>query len=163
MLRFHRLVEAAVAPAAASIEGLEYQQRRRSPLLENDLSTLTHEGVVPDPVTPRVWPAPSLLVTGPGAALGCLYVVEGSTLGGRVLARWITGRLGYERHRGASGFAADARGTAQRWRAFGAVVEAWIARAPEDLSPMVASAQATFAVHRAVVAAASPRAEAWPA
>jgi heme oxygenase len=158
-LRFHRIVETAMTPVARRIEGLGYADRRRSSLLEDDLAALARAGVFPSPVAEQFVRAPPLLISGAGAALGCLYVVEGSRLGGMVLARWIASRLGYDRDFGASSFAARPGTTMSRWRAFGALVEAHVASAPEDRTLMVAVAQTTFAVHRAVVVNESVTAE----
>jgi heme oxygenase (biliverdin-IX-beta and delta-forming) len=159
-LRFHRIVETAVAPVARRIAGLDYADRRRSPLLENDLAALARAGVFPGPRGEDRVQAPPLLISGAGAALGCLYVVEGATLGGTVLARWIESRLGYDRGFGASSFAAHPGVTMSRWRAFGAVVEDRLTSVPDDRAPMIAVAQATFAVHRVVVVNESLAAEA---
>jgi heme oxygenase len=162
-LRFHRIVEAAVAPVALRIEGLDYAERRHSRWLEADLDALARVGVLPSSPTEQAVRSPPLLIDGPGAALGCLYVVEGSTLGGRVLARWIESRLGYGRGSGASSFDAYHDATMTRWRAFGALVEARLASVPKDRGLMLALARRTFALHRAVVVEASLAAESVPA
>jgi heme oxygenase len=159
-LRFHRIVEAAVAPVAGRIEGLGYADRRRSSLLEGDLAALAHAGVFPSLEERHSVRVPPLVVDGPGAAFGCLYVVEGATLGGMVLARWIKSRLGYDGGFGAVSFAAHPGGAMRQWRAFGALVEARVASVPADSAVMIALAQTTFAVHRAVVVNASLVAEA---
>jgi heme oxygenase len=150
-LRFHRMVEAAVAPVAPRIDGLGYADRRRSPLVQSDLAALASAGVFPDTEAGPSVRAPRLHISGPGGALGCLYVVEGAMLGGAVLSRWIESRLGYDRSFGATSFAAHHGVTMIRWRAFGALVEARVASVPGDLALMVAAARTTFAVHRAVV------------
>lgn len=150
-LRFHRIVETALAPIAPRIEGLDYTDRRRSPLLEGDLAALARAGVFPSPAAEKPVQAPPLLISGVGAAFGCLYVVEGSTLGGMVLARWIESRLGYDRDFGACSFAARPGTTMRRWRAFGELVEAHVTSAPRDRTVMAAVAQTTFAIHRALV------------
>jgi heme oxygenase len=162
-LRFNRIVEAAVAPVAQRIEGLGYADRRRSPLLERDLSALARAGVFPILEEEHSVQVPPLVIDGPGAALGCLYVIEGSTLGGTVLARWIESRLGYDGGFGAVSFAARPGVTMRQWRAFGALVEARVASVPVDRASMIALAQATFALHRAVVVNDSLLAEALTA
>ena len=155
-LRFHRLVEAAVAPVVAEIEGLEYEHRRRSPLVEADLAALAARGVLPDATDGPTRPPPPLLVDEPAAVLGCLYVIEGSTLGSKVLAQWIERRLGYDHAYGASSFAPYGTATQARWRSFGALVESLVAATPDDLRPMLAAAEATFAVHEAIVGTGAP-------
>jgi heme oxygenase len=150
-LRFHRAVEAALAPLAPRLEALGYADRRRSPLLEDDLVALTRAGVFPNVEEQPSARVPPLLVNGPGAAFGCLYVIEGALLGATVLAQWIESRLGYDRSFGASSFAAPPGTTMKRWRAFGALVEARVASVPGDRALMLAAAHTTFAVHRAIV------------
>jgi heme oxygenase (biliverdin-IX-beta and delta-forming) len=162
-LRFHRIVEAAVAPVALRLEGLGYDGRRRSPLLEDDLGALMRAGVFPGAAESPSVRVPPLRISGPGAAFGCLYVIEGAMLGGTVLARWIESRLGYNRSFGASSFAARRGTTMKRWRAFGALVEARAASVSSDRALMLTAAQSTFAVHRAVVVNRSVTAEALTA
>ena len=80
LLGFHAAVEAALA-AAPSLRpyGIDLAERRRSAALRADLATLG---------LPEAGPLAPLPPLGSAArALGCLYVVEGSTLGGRQLAR----------------------------------------------------------------------------
>src|SRR3954464_6094559 len=81
MLGFHLAVERCVAEGPSVLGlGIDVTERRRSPLLRADLAALgaTDEGVE----------AAALPALGSAAqVLGCLYVVEGSTLGGRELAR----------------------------------------------------------------------------
>lgn len=87
MLGFHAAVEAALdrAPSLAPW-GIAVAERRRAWLIEADLAALgaTAGGVALAPLPP--------LNTAP-RALGCLYVTEGSTLGGRQLARALDGLL----------------------------------------------------------------------
>jgi heme oxygenase len=151
--RFQLLVDAAVAPLVPLIDGLEYTAGRRADLLESDLAALASTGVRANISDEPPGASASLLIGDPAEALGCLYVVEGSTLGGWVLAKWIQRRLGYDRTRGASNFAPDHTqdATVRRWQNFGALVERWLASAPTDLDPMLMAASATFAVHHAVV------------
>jgi heme oxygenase len=81
LLGYHEAVEARLL-AAPPLDGfgIDLAERRRSPLLRADLAMLG-ETV---PAAPRL-ALPAL--TGIGQALGWLYVAEGSTLGGRELAR----------------------------------------------------------------------------
>jgi heme oxygenase len=54
-------------------------------------------------------------------AAGCLYVVEGASLGGQVVARAVN-RLGITSATGGSFFVGDGKGTSVRW----AAVLAWL-------------------------------------
>ena len=82
LLAFHRAVDErlAAAPSLAPY-GITLAERRRAPALVQDLAFL---GAPSFPL-----PAPPVLpaLHTSAAALGCLYVTEGSTLGGRELAR----------------------------------------------------------------------------
>jgi heme oxygenase len=53
------------------------------------------------------------------AVLGAMYVVEGSALGGRGLARHLGALLGHETLMGRRFFASDGADTGRAWRAFG--------------------------------------------
>jgi len=77
-----------------------------------------------------------------GRALGVLYVLEGSTLGGQVLAREVA--------RGAAGAPTSflngaGDDTATRWTSFGRFAEAQATRAPRLEAQAVAAATETFA------------------
>jgi heme oxygenase len=136
LLRFHEQVEVELPPA------LPYTARRRSPLIRVDLAALTGHAAPAHTPSPR---------KGGAAAIGCLYVVEGSALGGRVLLRQITSRLGYDATRGASCFLPYGPHALPRWRAFGSAVDVWAAAYPESLEPMVAAARSCFATYERLV------------
>jgi heme oxygenase len=82
LFSFHRAVEDGLqaAPPLHSF-GIDLAARRRSPLLLRDLAFLAAP-VAPLPSPPALPPLRTA-----AQALGCLYVTEGSTLGGRELAR----------------------------------------------------------------------------
>ena len=78
---FHAAYEPAIAAALA--DAPFFDPRRRLPALDADLDAL--DGAAPDAL-----PAPAApWLDGPGAALGALYVLEGSTLGGAVIGRHV--------------------------------------------------------------------------
>jgi heme oxygenase len=58
------------------------------------------------------------------AGFGCLYVLEGSTLGGQVILRHVGSSLGLDASRGASFFASYGRRVGSMWRAFGEAASA---------------------------------------
>ncbi|CAO4176031.1 Biliverdin-producing heme oxygenase [Methylorubrum populi] len=107
---FHASYEPAIAAALA--EAAFFDPRRRLMALDADLRTLSLDGTaldaLPMPARPRL--------DGPGAALGALYVLEGSTLGGTVIGRHVaclhgdTVPLAYYAGRG--------RATGPLWRSF---------------------------------------------
>jgi heme oxygenase len=77
----HAQADRALAPWLMSVPGLHYAERRRTPLLKTSLRRLG----VP---TPPLDAAPSVpALDGCAEALGFLYVIEGSALGGRTILR----------------------------------------------------------------------------
>ena len=146
MLGFHRAVEAALdaAPSLAPW-GIDVAERRRAWLIEADLQALGAAGGG----LPALAPLPPL---GSAArALGCLYVTEGSTLGGRQLARALDGLLppGPEGRRFLLG---HGEAHAAMWRACCQALEACGAD-PARRAAMLAAAAATFAAFEAWFAA----------
>jgi heme oxygenase len=97
------------------------EARRKAPLIADDLSSL---GIASAAVNglPRCarMPRPE----SPHATLGCLYVTEGATLGGRLVARHIEQQLGIGPRSGASFFHGYGVGTGRRWRTFCSVLAA---------------------------------------
>lgn len=134
---FHRLhaeAEAALAPWLTDVEGLEFERRQRTPVLDRDLADL---GARAAPARPA-----RISVGGVNESLGVLYVLEGSTLGGRFIEKALEGSgeglagLGFLNPYGAR--------TGERWRAFLSVLDAR-ARTAADEAQMAAGALAGFA------------------
>lgn len=96
--------------------GLDIGARcRKHELLRDDLAALgVSRGEVS--VLPRCRRLPSPVAA--PEAMGCLYVLEGATLGGRVIARHLSSSLGLAPERGASFFAGYGAATDGRWRDF---------------------------------------------
>ena len=79
---------------------------------------------------------------GEAAFLGAMYVMEGSTLGGRFLARHVETVLGLAPGRGDAYFQGHGEATGALWRE----VTARISEVPEALSPvLVGAAKRAFA------------------
>jgi len=97
----------------------DYESRRKLALLAHDLHALGVEALTL-PVC-RALP----LCTDRAVAFGCLYVLEGSTLGARVLLPIVEKQLGLDAARGAAFLASYGARTAECWAVFGAAVEAW--------------------------------------
>jgi heme oxygenase (biliverdin-IX-beta and delta-forming) len=111
----------ADVPAGWRLPAFVPSDRRKLPLLDRDLAALSL-GTPPDaPVA--VLPA---VATVP-AALGALYVLEGATLGGRVIARRLAD-LGLAPATGAAYFAGYGDATGAMWRGYGAQVSDFVAR-----------------------------------
>jgi heme oxygenase (biliverdin-IX-beta and delta-forming) len=110
---FHHAAEAAIAPFLAAIADLDFVARRRCQMIADGLGILGQE-VSLDRAT-------SFRISTRDEAFGALYVLEGSSLGGRVILKEL-------KRRGASlkglGFL-DPYGfnTAPRWRSFLAILD----------------------------------------
>jgi len=113
--------------------------RRRAYRLTSDLQSL---GVA---ALPRL-DAPNLpAIESMSQAFGCSYVLEGSSLGGAVLARTLGPKLQLSFSAGMSYWAAYGDQVGPMWTSFVAALELWAAGATEsDRRAAVASACATF-------------------
>jgi heme oxygenase len=139
-LGFYAPVEAGLERAAAAGLALWLPIRARTELIERDLLSLgLSRRELAD--LPRCADLPRL--SRPEEMAGCLYVLEGACLGGRVIAPVLRERLGVAQGSGASFFIGDAEGTQTRWRVFLDWLEGLV-RADTQTSEIIASAQATF-------------------
>lgn len=121
--------------------GWDFEARRKTPWLENDLTAL---GLSAQDVSalPNCTDLPALTET--AQAIGCLYVLEGSTLGGQVITRLLKDSLHISPEEGGRFFAGYREQTVPNWRQFGAWAEGWAAENP-DLQPLaVDAARKTF-------------------
>lgn len=134
---FHQAIDAAAGAA-----GDPSQRRRRLALLEADLAFL---GAAPAP--PPLWHAPRE----DGAALGCLYVAQGSAIGGRLIWRQISYLFG-DAPEGRR-FFAGAGGEGAAWRALLADIERE-GRDSARRSAMIAGAASAFALFERLIESA---------
>ena len=118
----------------ADAEAVSWSARRRAGLFAADLDTL---GAVPDGGIPQL-----AAVTGTDQALGRLYVLEGSTLGGTFIDRHLTGlpALSGVRLRAFSPYGAE---TGAMWNAFRRATRDRVTRGG-DPDAMLAAATGTF-------------------
>jgi heme oxygenase len=116
---------------------LDWSTRRRTALFAADLHTL---GAEPDG---RVAPLPA--VAGTDEALGRLYVLEGSTLGGSFIDRHLAARAELTGGARLRAFSPYGERTGAMWHAFRAATRAHVA-AGGDAARVVAAARTTFAV-----------------
>ena len=79
---------------------------------------------------------------------GCLYVLEGSTLGGQIIVREIAGQLSYTPQDGCSFFASHGAEVGRMWNKFRAAIESYSVAYPdaETHDQVVYSAEATFRI-----------------
>jgi heme oxygenase len=139
LLRFLALFAPLEAELAAWDQwesiGIDLQTRCRAPALLADLQQLGH--------------APPALAATPAfpnfaAAIGCLYVLEGSTLGGKFLLNNFTQTLGPSINGATAFFAGHGAAAGTAWNTFRAAIDAYGAAHPAEQDDVLAGAAATF-------------------
>lgn len=125
----HADAEVALAPWLGGLAGLDFEARRRSGRLSEDLRAV---GGAPPPSRP-------IAVRGVAEALGLMYVLEGSTLGGRVIRRQLAANG--QDMTGLSFLDPYGEAVGARWRGFLAVLDG---RPAQDARAMAAGAVAGF-------------------
>jgi heme oxygenase len=133
-------LEAALANLDLA-DSLEVRKRQRSALLIRDLQAtgLTSQQLS---VLPRCDHVPRLNTN--AQALGCMYVLEGSRLGGQFVSKLVLQQLGLTERSGCSFFSSDGAEVAPMWRKFCDIVRESV-HSPEDRSKFVVAARSTFA------------------
>jgi heme oxygenase len=135
---FHAPWEEAAGRALA--DEAFFGDRRKAGLLARDLAALgLSEAQIR--ALPRCRDLPPMRSA--AEAYGSLYVVEGSTLGGAIIARQVEAALGLSAETGCAYFRAYGSALGPRWKAFQARLLAMSSPAHDDL--IVASASRTFA------------------
>lgn len=114
--------ETNIYPALATII-TDIGQRKKLHFIDKDLTVLS---------TPLMQAATPLSKNNKehsvAFALGIMYVVEGSSLGGRVLLKNINASLGYDETHGARYFAGYGPQTGSTWKAFMEVMQGYAAK-----------------------------------
>ena len=125
--------------AAAELP-LGFPLRARAELIERDLLAL---GLSPAdlPALPLCSDRPELSCVEDLA--GCLYVLEGASLGGQVLSPLLHRRLGLTKGSGAAFLAGDEEATLPRWTLFVAWVDG-LPRTGASTTKIIRAATATF-------------------
>lgn len=120
--------------------GLAHTAWQKAPLLAQDLLTL---GDTPDQLSqaPQCQSLPDLSTV--ARVLGCLYVIEGATLGGQIVTRHLSTSLAITPHSGGAFFRGYGEHTGSRWKSFGTHLTAFALRSGCD-DEIVASANETF-------------------
>lgn len=115
----------------------DYDERRKTNLILRDLRTLNAENqtfLTCDDI-PKI--------NSQAQALGVLYVMEGSTLGGRMISKMLKENLGLESESGAAFFNGYGAQTMQKWNSFKEILEEYcIKNGCEE--EIVSTADATF-------------------
>jgi heme oxygenase (biliverdin-IX-beta and delta-forming) len=124
----------------ASIENYlpDYTSRRKSRLLLHDLQAL---GFSDPNQLPLCTDLPE--VANEAQAFGCLYVMEGSTLGGKFIAHVLRKCLGIEASSGAAFFNGYGAETGTRWKTFQQSLLTFSEQAGQN-EAIIASANQTF-------------------
>lgn len=139
---FYRPIEARLTQLLQH-DLLDYPRRLKAHLLRADLKTLGWRNADALPVCGRL-----PVLDDATAGFGCLYVLEGSTLGGQVISRHVAAQLAVTPERGARFFAGYGSATGAMWRAFGAVLSEHAAHTGRA-DCIVDVARSTFATLRA--------------
>jgi heme oxygenase len=95
--------------------GFDYAARQKAPRLVQDLVALGGNAAELA-ATPRCTNLPAL--TSLEQLLGCLYVIEGATLGGRIITRQLQTQLGLSPESGGAFFDGYGAQTGPHWKAF---------------------------------------------
>lgn len=127
-------LDAWAADRPADAERLQWSRRRRTCLFAGDLETL---GAQPSPASPQLPP-----VRGTDEALGRMYVLEGSTLGGVFIDRHLSG-LPELADVGLRAFSPYGSETGAMWASFRRATRARIADGG-DAGTVLAAARTTF-------------------
>jgi heme oxygenase len=119
---------------------LDLCQRQRAPLLARDLAAM---GMPAEALTrlPRCPDIPPVNTT--ARALGCMYVLEGSTLGGQFIAKLARQRLGLTETSGCAFFFSHGEEVGRMWQSFCATVREHVL-APAAQQDFIATAANTF-------------------
>ena len=136
---FYLPLEQRLTSFAAEIPHLHWHDRRKLPLLWRDLNHFGHDAAIIERL-PRCGRLPD--IGSETDALGCLYVLEGATLGGQVLLKRVRHQLNIDAARGAAFFAGYGERTGAMWRRFIDCLH--FVKLPADIARACASAQSTF-------------------
>ena len=120
--------------------GLAHPAWQKAPLLAQDLLSL---GDTPDQLAraPKCQSLPNLSTV--ARVLGCLYVIEGATLGGQIVTKHLGASLAITPQSGGAFFRGYGEHTGSRWKSFGTHLTAFALRSGCD-DEIVASANETF-------------------
>jgi heme oxygenase len=131
-------VQLSGASVWAELE-FDFAARRKVPELEKDLVVFGRTAAELTRL-PKCAELPKLETI--AQVLGCLYVIEGSTLGGQIITRHLQANLGITPETGGAFFAGYGAETGARWQAFGAMITEAARFCGAD--EIVASANRTF-------------------
>lgn len=141
MLGLYIPIESKLRLLDWSETGVNIAARHKSDMIRADLGAL---GACDD--VPVYAAVPELRTL--AAGFGCLYVIEGSTLGGQVILRHVRDALGLSPAHGASFFASYGPRLGAMWRAFGQAADAYCTTQPRVEEALDASVHTFEAFER---------------
>ena len=136
---FYAPFEAMLQPWSEQLSAIDWQKRLKTPLLKQDLEHLgitSQANLLLCPDLPTLSDYPSVL--------GAIYVVEGSTMGGRVIAQHLEKNLDLNVNNGASFFLPYGEQFMENWQSFRLYLASAAAN-PDHEQIIIASAISTFA------------------
>ena len=119
-------------------EWLTLQHRRKTPLLEADLKALGQQAAAPLPLCVDLPP-----LNDAAEYFGCMYVLEGATLGGVLISRHIQKKLGMTAMTGGQFFNGYGERTGAMWQEFRTAITDF-SFVTDQQDAVIASARATF-------------------
>ena len=127
--RIHALVDKTLLP--------DIEERRQSAALEDDLKIIGNTApLVLSHEIPNLQTVPQ--------ALGAMYVLEGSTLGGQHISKMLAKQLNRTAENGISFFSGYGAATMGKWGIFTAMMNEYAAQHPLLMNEIVAAADETF-------------------
>lgn len=120
--------------------GFAYDNRYKTSQIVQDLLALglTQKALA---TIPQCNILPNLKTT--AQIFGCLYVIEGATLGGQIISKHLNASLGLTPDFGCSFFAGYGKQTGSQWKSFGACLTAFATQTVSD-DEIIASANKIF-------------------
>ena len=151
MHRFFLAWEAPLFDALACVDDrLTLAERGKVSLLSADLAALRLSPLA------APCPIPADVVASAATALGAMYVLEGSTLGGRVIERHCAGPLGVSPAHGGAFYHGYGARTGALWQAFGAVLESHDTDARQRAAMLHGARSCFGALHRFLTSIPAP-------
>lgn len=139
MLGYVEPMEEALSAAAADLR-LDVERRRKAHLISADLRALGYDASSIRSI-PRCTALPD--ISSVDAALGALYVMEGSTLGGRIICKRVGRSLDLDPESGAGYYHGYGTDTGVMWKELSNAIRSRLAGGG-SVSAMAASADAVF-------------------
>lgn len=135
---FYRRCEAVLSKLPWHEIGFDLDARRKSHLLAADLRSLG--STVSEAKVDAECPICIDLASG----LGTMYVLEGATLGGRILRKQLRERFDIDASNGGSFYEGYGAETERLWKEFGSAAEGYCGESPQRCDSAAAAATATF-------------------